>query len=1464
MPSDVAIDPYLRDYDVLGSRGSFPHAQRVNILASLEKVTLKESILVLEVTQFAAEGFGLEEFWADSVFVPPDQPLQSQTVCWNIQTQLPPSGKFWLRNVEQFDLLGVNYIFDERSLMMPLPEVSPTNNHLLHLELFAGGFGGWKSALDFVCSLTDAGQVRTIAVEHDVLIAQSYALTNHAGFLQLPDHVPLQFFADHHGDWIIRDDVLSPKWKASVSLQGVDVVTLSAPCPAWTGANESPGLNRADGALLLESVLECRFFRPSYIMVEQVANFAQHPHRSLITRAFHWIGYKIIFQRTINISQVLHNDRPRWFCIAKRVHAEVPEFPVPGWISTELNIPPTDAVFQCWPEETKTQLYLTPEALQVATNPNFTKVVGKTGLQLLHHRTYDQMDTNPTFMSMYGRQHELSEGYLAQHQFYGHYLRDPEAPHQARHWHPAEISLKHGLTNQCFHHDSLELSWTIQGNVVTAIQVLPLLVAWCNSTWETSLDIQAVTQRYLDECWTASEVGFQRLTHGFIMTQLSAPLPSTILQSYDDLISQIWQDPSATITWFPEEPHAQHSAVEGLQPTQVSPFTPTHTSPASTDMHDTAPFQVVLKGCVRFERNTQNFWFASNVSYADLVLPWDSDFVPHVSHHVEPGAPVVELMYDPDHISFRHTEDPMNLLMLIDQSLTILQIPRNLPVVDHQALEDIGLPYDQFGVIACHQRATERMIVMDEQLPPPAMTGQPVFLLAAYQSCKITWTWNPMSDTVLMGIMGDSPARQTIGDFWGGLMTSDGMRKLGRVLEVQCTPTQIVLLFRPASTDGVCPHKPFELVLAVLATRAIMNHAMQSVTFPAKTFQLHWSGSVLWYGKFPSDFSMHTIQQILFITLQPCEGKHKMIFQHGQNLIQDEEQWFDMYRSTPDELIILHLTPPLPVLRLVGGGGGPAKTQQRAYQQSALAAMLLEQGYELPWVSKSVDLLLDKYGLTKLQSITSQPMGGPRLRNLYSLLEDAKIEVPKPSKPVTTKPPPGAPWKPKKRRSEIPLDIEDYDLFPGYFCCEDGSAAIMLPAIRPQATGVCLASPASAIPWLQNGVQTSADELALVFPGPPPCDSRLPEDFDSDTWLDLVSKPFPTVKKLLQEDQLALQSMWGKSLRMGRAQASPTQATSLQIHGMVQNVKLDEFLRKSGYNKIFCTPKLPNGRLSTEFKVLWSDMDVSRAMCQSAAIPGCLGLVRGKTSVGYRVRASQFDKAWAVLHPGEAPPQKAMGNLVYKILGLPFGVTMTMMTRWLETLKWEACPFKAIGPSGYLVRQAHPPPGVHHFNGSPVLLQFLPDKDVQQAPVVVGPRSSPGTGSDPFQQPGGDPWAPMRPTATQPRVTTGPVAQRFQEQDEKISNLQADMQKLIKVQEHHKAESHQMIQSLEQRTGEQFAVVNQNLTTLQQEVDRTLKLSLQQNTQMMDSRMDELKQLLRSHSKRTHEPAEDSDMDSEH
>eukprot|EP00438_Fugacium_kawagutii_P030138 Skav208654 [mRNA] locus=scaffold3489:124784:129395:+ [translate_table: standard] len=1452
------IMPIIRDFDILGARGSDIY-DRVNVLLRIDQVHLTESSVVLKCTQYSPEGFGAGEFWADNIHVPKETPLQKHTVLWNTQQRLPEVNQLcWLRNVRNWDVNGINYEFDCQSIFMmhPKPCTGEGDTTTLRwLELFGGGFGGWKSAIRFLQTFSPFDNVRCVAVEHDIHAAVSYALTHETGVVQSADPLPWDFFTVDQREWVICDDVKSPKWLSAISHLGIDAVSISSPCPPWSSAGSAPGLAKEEGCLMLESILNCRFIKPSIILIEQVANFAMHPHRAIITRALHGIGFRIVFQRTLNLHDVLKIDRPRWFALAVRVHSHIEVATVPSWIASELNVPVIDAVFHCWQSDTMQQLELTDDAIAIASDPRYLKSSDRVQLSdPLKARTHAPGDIIPTFMRMYGQQHEL----------------DPS-------------------------------------NIVTAAQVLPLALATFKAFWPSDLSINHVMQQFLDSCWTSNGTCFQRIDGGFFMSKLVEPIPPSLLTEFESLLLMVHADSQQDICWFPSP------VCTDVPPGQCDPTMITMPTPMEVDDQTesaTATFQVILKAKLCLEQGHQMFWFTSDMPYEMMHVPWDQLFTPVALSLGELGAPTVELRYDPDRYVPEPVDSPM-MIVLDDADVTLVQMPPAMPMIQHASIRHFPIPCDQFGPVEHDKQPDDHLIIMSMPLPPARLPVLPVLVVAAAAECRVTRAWNPVNDNFLIGIQGPTVPKQTLADFWAGVLTPQMLQVLGRQVHVQCSVNQILISFQPSRTHGVCPHKPFQVTLAVSATRVMLDEVTKDMS-SGRVLQLGWMQSVLWQGHFPADEALISVKQVIHVTMLPYFGTKSFVMCSGSTQVASTHTLDSLQPDALPVTVKLVATDGL-TLRLQGGGG--SKNQQRVYQQSALASMLLEQGYDLKWTTQTVEAVLERFGLGKVQSITSQPMGGARLKQLMQLLQEAKIELPKVDKPVSKQQSDGLPWKPKRKKHEDrPVDPLEFEICPNFFTGEDGSPLVQMSDIRPQANGLCLMSGSQATPWLQANQRTSNDELAILVIGRLPCSTELEHhelrfpclngskqmvlmsgvivqlgnkkvawtrgegakidteesslvaltvyrsDFSSDVWMDLLHKTIPTVKRLLSQDQITLHSVWGKSLRNGRAQASPAQAESIQVHAAVPNAGLDDLLRSSGFNRVFATPKLPTGRLSLQYRVVWTSVEPSQAACMAAKVPACLGLVKGKATLGYRVKLEDYAKAWEALNPGVPVPQKAGGDLVYKAMGFPFGVTSLMVQKWLETIRWSATPFKALGPTGYLIRaESHAPTGIHLFNGSPILLQFLPEKDNGSQPVILGPRGPPrssvsnaSSGSDPFQQPGQDPWAPMRQVQTA-RTLTGPTEQRFLAQDEKIQALQEDVKKLAQSHESMKTETVQKINMLEKQTGEQFAVITNSMSQLQQEVDKGFKLSLQQNTQMMDSRMQELKQLLQRAPKRGQE-----------
>lgn len=377
-------------------------------------------------------------------------------------------------------------------------------------------------------------------------------------------------------------------------------------------------------------------------------------------------------------------------------------------------------------------------------------------------------------------------------------------------------------------------------------------------------------------------------------------------------------------------------------------------------------------------------------------------------------------------------------------------------------------------------------------------------------------------------------------------------------------------------------------------------------------------------------------------------------------------------------------------------------------------------------------------------------------------------------------------------------------------------------------------------------------------------------DWSTDQWQEAVRSSNQFIQKALEEDAIsgAITAMWGRSLRAGRSPASPGQATSMQVHVTVAEAHLHKLLTRSGFNKIFCTPKLVNGRLDPQFKVIWLTGEVTKATTLAATTSHCMGLVKGRDNYGLRFASQHFPQAWQTIHPGQPEPTKSTGDKVFKVEGLPFGSTPTMLRQWLQHIKWAAEPIKALGPQAWLLRSDDsPPPGLVMFNSSPVLVRLLPPRSDSIQPILVGPRPKPSLLKDTSVAASSDPWAQWQGPRLQPsipRTSEAPIEKRLSEQDEKILTLQKDMEQMAVNQKKFETHSNQCFQDAEKRDKQNVDQVHVAMRGLQKDLEKSLSQSMQANAKAMQDQLQDIKNLFSAQSLKRRaddKPGTGSDME---
>ena len=123
---------------------------------------------------------------------------------------------------------------------LPISRVAPIGHHghcqIRLLECFAGGFGGWKRALQARQTPT-VKKIKTIGIEID------------------KSALPWETFQEKAHDRIICDTIPSNRWIETVSAWSPNIVTVSAPCQSWSYAGHRSGLEKECGMALIECIV---------------------------------------------------------------------------------------------------------------------------------------------------------------------------------------------------------------------------------------------------------------------------------------------------------------------------------------------------------------------------------------------------------------------------------------------------------------------------------------------------------------------------------------------------------------------------------------------------------------------------------------------------------------------------------------------------------------------------------------------------------------------------------------------------------------------------------------------------------------------------------------------------------------------------------------------------------------------------------------------------------------------------------------------------------------------------------------------------------------------------------------------------------------------------------------------------------------------------------------------------------
>lgn len=352
-------------------------------------------------------------------------------------------------------------------------------------------------------------------------------------------------------------------------------------------------------------------------------------------------------------------------------------------------------------------------------------------------------------------------------------------------------------------------------------------------------------------------------------------------------------------------------------------------------------------------------------------------------------------------------------------------------------------------------------------------------ILAAAQQVHTTLDWNQYEMEFEIKGTGPSVACTTMAAFWRDVIPDSKLRHLGLMATGYTEGDSFKVVFSPLTRKCPVPPEAFWLLVSVHGFRYLFHDF--AVTHGVKS-QIKLLSRVLWEGFLSGHVTAQQIVGILCATLLIFKPAAPRILCNGHCIYTDLSM-HQLSSDSSDGTVIMRLS------RSCHGGG--YKSTDRTQAKNSLASTLLEQGYDIKWVSEATDSITSRAGNSVIIKTAQIPAGEERLKAVLRLCKDCGVDIEvatKKSQQTRTK----QASNKVKRMTPLPPNPADYKLEAGYLQNQDKSEVQQIQQITTRSTGLCLMSASNAAPWLREGTTLSKDELGLLVLGPElPCVTKL-------------------------------------------------------------------------------------------------------------------------------------------------------------------------------------------------------------------------------------------------------------------------------------------------------------------------------------------------------------------------------------
>eukprot|EP00438_Fugacium_kawagutii_P009915 Skav216408 [mRNA] locus=scaffold457:469327:473979:+ [translate_table: standard] len=1473
---DDTISARWESDECFGQLGTGWFKERTNLMIDAKSTTSSDGVDILSGDIWIPQGATIAQIKEGHVPVSNDRPMGSSTTVENkcASVKKIPHGKVLLCNViERFPKATheTEWVFDDQSTIHPR-NVS-RHDGVRMLEMFCGGHGGWTYAAEFLNHEYDTS-IQTIGIDCSLSAIVCFAATHQATVLNGNESIPSDAFQSGC-NFAIWGDIASKHWVEPVSCWEPDVMTMSSPCQSWSFSGSQSGLMAESGQLFVEGILHAKKVRVKVLLLENVPGFKSHPDSQLVLMMLRAAGFAIHWEGILDSSRYGGASRPRWLCMAVRMTDSADPIPrfIP-WPQGRSRSPCEVGSILAWSPEITDALSVTEPVLQIASQrrfvaPSTRHKFAADGNKVLQSRCHDGSVTLPVCMAMYGSQHTIDQAKLQQKGYHGFFFKTGQSMQPIiRHFHPVEIALTHVVFHKMFTVTDLPTSWRLQGNQISVPHALIMLAHGINALLDESMRIpvESCVERLWHRRLTNQNVELWAFDYGYYASEHGTEhFPPQVKEAIQALCKVLQRGTLPTDSaWHPSKGFVKlQDLAASCEPTDVQAAPMSQVSvPSQSEAGDmTQPFATMHQVQIKLPNDMFSLWTADDVNPTDLTRLWNCNMVVQELAHETPS----EYRFVLETTEFEPPAHPFGSLPVAyvqDGILSLYAWKDGTPFVEQ--VKKWGLPediHDQYGQIGKYQQYVPGILLT----PTPwnqSRTNtplQPSVVLAAMQGqVMFSCQWDPIA--FCLTIVGDAPQVEsnTLKQFWQEIIPEDVQRQMELQPVAELTEWGYRVQF--VSTTKKCPVPPSALrhMLGCFATRFMLRH----LTLPAPggtscVFKL--KGRPLWEGHLVFDVTPEQLEGILNHSLKPILGEMTV------RLLHKGKMWYltpvgEIQHADHADAVIIH------VGHSLRGGGN--KDMLQVQTKNSIAATLLENGFDIAWVSSTTDTLAEKAGHKRLGPIAQLPGGAGRFHQIMQLCRECNIQIPKDAVTTATKRVNMATQHKQRRLSPQVPKPELYTIEEGYLKNQDGTDTKQISQVAAVSTGVVMVSAEQAIPWLRENQTISHDELAIFVIGQTeistalhhqainlPCKDPLDRkviiagslvqlgerrvvvststakdvpvqdcqvvaltawrsDWSEPEWISILKNTTQRFKEIMGLDgsDSPIVAVWGRSLRANGKPCNEELAESVQIHCTIQTDKVMTVLASTGFSRIFANPKNSAGRPSDQWRVIWlPGGDVASATSTATRTVGCAGLIRGKSGLGLRFPVDKFEAAWKVVKPSEDVPTHTGGPLTYRLQPLPYGCAATTIQTWAAHNSWEVKPIKAVGAQAWIVACKSPPPdGLLCFNGQPLLATMLPARNQQPArALIAGPRIPKHVvdkvvNSSPVDA--SDPWARYTPTTPSPFQSRAPISAQRQVEGPIAAQFKTQEQR-IEVLEKSMQQLSQQTQSLAENQSSGFAAM---------------------------------------------------------